>query len=409
MNTANAAILRINARAHRSGDRVRATLHALDAHEVSLLADFALRHPGTTLAHQALAPFAPSTLETLGESLARWLAGLDPALGLACALSSVAPSAGPTAWRHARGTLPLVRPLVMGIVNVTPDSFSDGGKFQDPARAIDHGLALAAEGADVLDVGGESTRPGADEVDLATELARVIPVVSHLARTATVPISVDTRKPAVAAAALDQGAAIVNDVGGLSDPAMVALLARTGAGAVAMHLRGEPRTMQADPTYRDLLYEVTHALRGAAQRATEAGIPADSIALDPGIGFGKTLDHNLELLARTRELASLGHPLLVGPSRKSFIRGVLADPDLGYPSGEFDAPEARTWGTAATVAWVVAEGASIVRVHDVGAMRQAALVAHRIARSAMARSVMARSAMAIWPGGTHLSSEREGG
>jgi dihydropteroate synthase len=247
------------------------------------------------------------------------------------------------------------RPAVMGIVNVTPDSFSDGGRYLDPEMATAHGLALVAAGADVLDVGGESTRPGAEPVSEAEELRRVLPVVERLAAAAGIPVSIDTRKAAVAAAALDAGASIVNDVAAGSDPGMFDVVARAGAGLVVMHMRGEPSTMQEAPHYDDLVAEVGDFLVERLERARAAGIDNGSLCADPGIGFGKTAAHNLALLARLSELVGrVEVPVLVGPSRKSFIAKVLGD-DVA----------ARDDGTLATTVWSVDHGARIVRVHDV--------------------------------------------
>ncbi len=217
----------------------------------------------------------------------------------------------------------------MGIVNVTPDSFSDGGRFLEADAAVAHGLALVAAGADLLDVGGESTRPGAEPVDEQEELRRVLPVVGRLAAESGVPVSIDTSKAVVAAAALDAGATVVNDVAAATDPEMFGVVAAAGAGLVVMHMQGEPRTMQADPHYDDVVVEVGDFLLDRLAAARAAGIPTASLCADPGIGFGKTAAHNLDLLARLGELvARLDVPVLVGPSRKSFIARVLGD-DLG--------------------------------------------------------------------------------
>jgi dihydropteroate synthase len=253
------------------------------------------------------------------------------------------------------------RAAVMGVVNVTPDSFSDGGRYLDPGAAVAHGLALVAAGADVLDVGGESTRPGAEPVDGTEELRRVLPVVERLAAEAGVPVSIDTSKATVAAAALDAGASIVNDVAAGADPRMFAVVAAAGAGLVVMHMRGEPRTMQVDPHYDDVVVDVGDFLVDRLARARDAGIDTASLCADPGLGFGKTGAHNLELLARLRELvARVDVPVLVGPSRKAFIARVLGDDLL-----------ARDDGTLATVVWAVDHGARVVRVHDAGAAADA--------------------------------------
>ena len=261
------------------------------------------------------------------------------------------------AWSSVCGA----RPAVMGIVNVTPDSFSDGGRYLDPDAAVTHGLALVAAGADMLDVGGESTRPGADPVDEAEERRRVLPVVRRLAARAGVPVSVDTRKATVAAAALEAGAIIVNDVAAGADPDMFRVVVDAGAGLVVMHMQGDPRTMQHAPSYDDVVVEVGDFLAARIAAAREAGVDAVSLCADPGIGFGKTGGHNLTLLARLRELVDrLDVPVLVGPSRKTFIAKLLGD-DLA----------ARDDGTLAAAVWCVDQGARIVRVHDVGAVADA--------------------------------------
>ena len=253
----------------------------------------------------------------------------------------------------------------MGILNVTPDSFSDGGRFLDVRSAIDHGVGLVRDGADVLDVGGESTRPGAEPVPSAEEIARIVPVVEGLSERLDVPISIDTQKASVAAAALAAGATIVNDVSaGRFDPDMLGLVADAGAGFVAMHMQGEPRTMQRSPRYDDVVDDVTAFLVERLDAARDAGVAAEGLMADPGFGFGKTLEHNLALLAGLdRIVARVGVPVLVGTSRKSFIGAVLgADVDD------------RDDGTLASVVWAFAKGAAMVRVHDVaGAARSARL------------------------------------
>jgi len=274
----------------------------------------------------------------------------------------------PRFWRTSQRDLTLERPLIMGILNVTPDSFSDGNLFSDPQRAIERALEMVAEGADIIDIGGESTRPGAAPVSTEDELKRVIPVISALAGRSTCPISVDTRKSPVARAAMDAGAAIINDISGLTfDPQMAAVAARTGAGVVLMHSRGTPQSMQQDTDYADLVGEITHSLRQSLALAGEAAIEQERIAVDPGIGFAKTAAQNLEILRRLREFTCIGLPLLAGTSRKSFIGKVL--------NRETDR---RTHGTAATVALAVHSGADILRVHDVREMRDVADMAHAI-------------------------------
>lgn len=257
-------------------------------------------------------------------------------------------------------------PFVMGVVNATPDSFSDGGRFLAPADAVAHGLGLAAEGAALLDVGGESTRPGSARVPEAEQIARVVPVIAGLrARGLTIPISVDTTRAAVARAALAAGADLVNDVSGLAeDPGLGAVVAGEGAGLVLMHMRGTPADMQSRASYGDVVAEVAAELGEALARAAAAGVPERLLVLDPGIGFAKDAAQNVALLARVGELRALGRPLLVGPSRKSFI-GHLT----GAPVSD------RLPGTLAAVTACVLAGVEILRVHDVGPVRQAALVA----------------------------------
>jgi len=265
----------------------------------------------------------------------------------------------------------------MGVVNVTPDSFSDGGEFLDAAAAVAHCVRLAGEGAAILDVGGESTRPGAAPVSVAEELRRVVPVLEGIAATAwrgeRPQVSIDTSKAAVAEAALAAGATIVNDVTALrGDPAMAELIASSGAECCLMHMRGEPRTMQSDPSYDDVVDDVRAFLEQRIGAAVAAGIAERRIMLDPGIGFGKTLEHNLTLLRRLRELTSLGRPLLVGTSRKSFLGRMLADArGLSEPV----APAERLAGTIATNVLAYERGASVLRVHDVAPVRDALAVA----------------------------------
>ena len=252
-------------------------------------------------------------------------------------------------------------PLLMGIVNVTPDSFYDGGKYFDPKAAVDHALQLVAEGADLLDIGGESTRPYATPVPLAEELRRVIPVVAEVASQVDVPISIDTYKAQVAREAIAAGAEVVNDITALrGDPEMLAVVAESGAGVCLMHMQGTPQTMQDAPFYEDVLREVRDFLSSVRDRTVAAGVSADRIALDPGIGFGKRLEHNLALLRGMETFHQLGCPLLVGPSRKRFI---------GELAGDMQAD--RLPGTIATVLSLAMKGVQIIRVHDVGAVRQA--------------------------------------
>lgn len=263
-------------------------------------------------------------------------------------------------WKLRTRTLQFGRlPRLMGIVNVTPDSFSDGGRFLDPEAAIDHGLRLAEQGADLLDVGGESTRPGAEPVSAGEELRRVMPVVAVLCERASVPVSIDTSKAAVAREALAAGAEVVNDVTALrTDPAMLPLVAETGCGVCAMHMQGTPRSMQRNPTYDDVVAEVLDYLRARRDVLAGAGVDPARIALDPGIGFGKTTEHNLALLRHAGRLHELGCPVVVGHSRKRFIGQLLGDPETD-----------RTHGTIAVAVALARRGVQVLRVHDVEAVR----------------------------------------
>ena len=272
-------------------------------------------------------------------------------------LSSAAPG---QVWRFGARCYDLDRrPLVMGILNVTPDSFSDGSRFNSPERAVDRALAMIDEGADIIDIGGESTRPNAPAVTVDDELQRVMPVIRRLAGKVSVPLSIDTFKAVVAKEALAAGVEIVNDISALTfDAHMAQAVAASTAGLVLMHTRGRPEEMQRNTAYTDLVGEVAGALAEAVTRGEEAGIEPERIVVDPGIGFGKSIAGNLELLRRLGDLTTAGRPLLVGTSRKSFIGKVLGR--------EIDE---RLFGTAATVAVAVMNGARIVRVHDVRAMR----------------------------------------
>jgi dihydropteroate synthase len=260
------------------------------------------------------------------------------------------------------------RPLIMGVVNVTIDSFYDGGRYVDLEQAVAHALDLVEQGADILDIGAESTRPGASPVSEQEERARLLPVVTELARRVAVPISVDTTKSGVAQSVLDAGASIVNDVSSLRwDREMASVVARSGAAVVLMHMQGTPQTMQHAPQYHDVVEDVARFLEERMHAAMEAGIPKTNIVLDPGIGFGKLLKHNLELLDRLSDLTRLNRPLLVGPSRKSFIGRLVGRP-----------AEHREWGTAAAVAIAVDRGARILRVHDVAMMADVVTVSAAI-------------------------------
>jgi dihydropteroate synthase len=275
-------------------------------------------------------------------------------------------------WRCRDRELPLgERTLVMGIVNVTPDSFSDGGMFDDADSAVKHGLQLLEEGADILDVGGESTRPGSDPVDEDEELARVLPVIEGLRREAPEAIlSVDTRKAAVASEALAAGTDVVNDIGAGADPGMFGVVASAGAGMVLMHMQGEPRTMQSEPRYGDVVGEVRSFLADRLGWAVAAGIGHDRLCIDPGIGFGKDLEHNLALLRSIGSFRELGVPVLVGASRKRFV---------GELSGADD-PAQRLEGSVAAAVWCASQWVEMLRVHDVGSTVRALRVVDAIAR-----------------------------
>ena len=263
----------------------------------------------------------------------------------------------------------------MGVVNVTPDSFYAGSRFFDPDQALAFSLGLVEAGADIVDIGGESTRPGASPVDLEDEVHRVVPVVARLRALSRVLISVDTRKAALAERALDAGADVINDVSALGDPRMAEVVARAKAGLVLMHMKGTPSTMQASPSYRDVVAEVKEYLGRAIAKAESSGVSSDSILVDPGIGFGKTPEHNLTLLRNLPALSQLSKPILVGTSRKSFLGWILS----GGPARHAGSDDGeRLLATAASIACAVLLGASVVRVHDVREMRQVVAVADAI-------------------------------
>jgi dihydropteroate synthase len=262
------------------------------------------------------------------------------------------------------------RTLVMGVLNVTPDSFSDGGKFLQPQQAIDHAMAMERAGADLLDIGGESTRPGSQEIAASDELNRILPVLEGLRGRLKIPISVDTRRSTVAELAIRAGAQIINDVSGLrGDPRIAEIAARHRVPLILMHMRGDPRTMQKGPFARNVVKDVMQGLRKSVAIARKAGVAKSQIILDPGIGFGKSYAQNYELLQKLPLLAKLDYPLLVGTSRKGFLGTTLARDGKPAP------PEERLWGTAATVTASILNGADIVRVHDVAEMVQVARVA----------------------------------
>jgi dihydropteroate synthase len=263
-------------------------------------------------------------------------------------------------WRCRNRTIDLARPVVMGILNVTPDSFSDGGRYAGVDAALERAARIEAEGAAIIDVGGESTRPGAAAVEESVEIARVVPVIEGIAAVSKIAVSIDTSKPKVMAAAVKAGACIVNDVYALRAPGARAWAAESAVGVCLMHMQGEPRTMQDDPRYQDVVAEVSEFLVREREECVRSGVARDAIALDPGLGFGKSLVHNLTLLKSLSRLAALDSPLLIGVSRKSFIGRVL-----GRPADD------RLYGGLGLAALAVAEGARIIRTHDVGATRDA--------------------------------------
>jgi dihydropteroate synthase len=283
--------------------------------------------------------------------------------------------AGEALWRCGSHVIPLrQRTLVMGIVNVTPDSFSDGGSYASVDDAVKHAIQMVADGADLLDVGGESTRPGSEAVPADEEQHRIVPVIQRITLDLPdTPVSVDTRKADVALAALDAGATIVNDISAGGDPAMFDVVRDSGAGMILMHMKGEPKTMQEDPTYYDVVAEVRGFLGERVESAIAAGIDREQLCVDPGIGFGKNLQHNLELLHDIGAFHHLGVPVLVGPSRKRFI-GTLTGAEV----------DDRIEGTAGAVAWCAARGVDIVRVHDVKEMTRIVRVVDAIARASSA-------------------------
>jgi dihydropteroate synthase len=349
---------------------VPARLAARLRQELQALGGEAVAAAGSTTATDVLLVGTPQVLALLRERLA---AAAGQAAELADALAMLQRNLErPPDFLSGRSCrLSLGRPLIMGILNVTPDSFSDGGRYQSLDAAVRRGLELAAEGADLIDVGGESTRPGAAAISAQEEMDRVAPVIEALRRELALPLSVDTSKAAVARAAMTAGAEFINDISGLRfDPEMAATAATTGAGLFLMHTRGRPEQMQQDTKYADLLGAVIDYLRDALQQAVAAGVSEEKLAVDPGIGFGKSVEGNLELLRRLPELLSLGRPVLLGTSRKGFIGRVVGQA----------VPEQRFAGTLATVALGVARGAHIFRVHDVRSAREAALMAWAVCR-----------------------------
>ena len=258
---------------------------------------------------------------------------------------------------------------IMGVLNITPDSFSDGGKFLDKDKAIAQGLSMARDGADIIDVGGESTRPGAGDLNAEEEISRTVPVIEELSKKLKIPISIDTRKSEVAEAAIKAGATMINDVSGLRyDPKLAGIAAKYGVAIILMHMKGTPQNMQDDPKYNNLIEEIIDGLKGSIRIAKEAGIAEDKIIVDPGIGFGKSTEHNLEIIKSLGELKTLGRPICIGTSRKSFIGKVLNIPNA----------DDRLAGTLATCIMAVTNGADILRVHDVRYCKEAAMIVDSI-------------------------------
>jgi dihydropteroate synthase len=284
----------------------------------------------------------------------------------------------PERWLAREHALPLgERVLLMAVLNVTPDSFSDGGRFSDPDRAVAEALKMIGEGADILDIGGESSRPGAQAISVDEELERVVPIVAELAGRVRVPISIDTTKAEVARRCLDLGASIINDISALRhDPEMAEVVRQYGAGLILMHMRGEPATMQLNPSYTDVIDDVCDFLRSRIEAAIAWGIDRERIAVDPGIGFGKRMQDNLAVLGQLSSLAGLGRPIVIGPSRKGFLGALLDRPVLE-----------REWGTAAAVAAVVLNGAHVVRVHAVAEMKDVVRVSQAIRAAGQRLSV----------------------
>ncbi len=306
-----------------------------------------------------------------GDNIAQQLSGAVSPRAREPGCSNHRKSSTERRW-HCRGRTMVLghRTLIMGVLNVTPDSFSDGGEFLDPQRAVAQAWQIADEGADLLDIGGMSSRPGAEETPEREELARVLPVLERLGGAYPLPISVDTYREGVARAALERGAVIINDITALRcDPKMGVVVAETGAGLVLMHMRGTPRTMQLNTHYEDLVSEVRQFFEERMQEAATGGIRAEQVVVDPGIGFGKSVEGNLELLRASGRFRSGSAGVLVGPSRKSFIGKILDRP-----------PQGRLWGTAASVALAIQAGADMIRAHDVAALLEVCRMADAIVR-----------------------------
>lgn len=359
--TSRSEALRLRRRAFKIHDLVPDERAALAAALQSLQGDLVFSNQGV----DAILVLADGQLRALAA-----LVGEHP--DLSAALARLADGLTGVAWTDASGKS-LLRPqgtTIMGILNVTPDSFSDGGRFNDPILAEEHAMRMIEEGADMIDVGGLSTRPGAVEIPVEEELARILPVIGRLAQKIPVPISVDTYRSRVAEKAIDAGASIVNDVSGFTfDDRLVGLCARKKVAAVLMHTPGRPAVMMEKTGYRDLIREIRGNLETSLRRAVEAGMPAERIALDPGFGFGKTPDQGWELLRRMGELTGLGRPLLAGVSRKSMFKDVL---------GAERTADERDVASAAAATAAILSGANIVRVHNVKMHRDSAFVADRL-------------------------------
>lgn len=356
-------------------------VHDVDTREAHLLKQTMLSLGGEAVVSRDAFVFASHVTDVLIIGTLQQLAGLSALLvGMPFRLPVLAVSINQAlgAYESSSGRLFVGdkefdlsrRTLIAGILNVTPDSFSDGGRFLSPDKALSQAIDLAESGADIIDIGGESTRPGSESVSAEEEIARIIPVIEKAAAVLNIPISVDTYKAAVAEAAIKAGAVMVNDVSGLTaDKQMLATVARTNAALVIMHMQGLPKSMQNDPVYDSVTEDILEFLRDQVETAVAGGVLRSKILVDPGIGFGKTLAHNLTLLNRLRQFRAIGCPIYVGLSRKSFI-GMLTGADVTE----------RLWGTAAAVSLAIMNGASVVRVHDVAQMRDVVKVADAIYR-----------------------------
>ncbi|MCL6471300.1 MAG: dihydropteroate synthase [Firmicutes bacterium] len=327
-------------------------LYKMDLHEVDMILMGTLRQFDELCQKLSLQPFG---LPKLAQKIVTVLSNYD---------------SRPPVLRAGRFTIDLsAKTHIMGVLNVTPDSFSDAGRFFERDIAIAHARQMVSDGADIIDIGGESTRPGAEPVSLEEELNRTIPVIEALAGKIDIPISIDTYKPEVAKMALDAGASIINDISGLRNEGMIKVAVEHNVPVIIMHMKGTPRDMQLNPSYEDVVAEICDWLDRQAEKAVESGLDRNKILIDPGIGFGKTMEHNLQIINRLAEFKSLGYPIVLGTSRKAFIGKIL---DLG--------PEERVEGTIASVVYGITQGANIVRVHDVINVARACKVADAIKR-----------------------------